>query len=224
MNKIFYLTFSLLLGTVVCSCNLIQNASFNPPDVPVSDFWYTNEPKMDINGSVHDDHGGGHNPLNGLVIAAWEIPNDPSRSLYVYGTGTLAGFKDYTFTIHLRDTLPKFILRNTDTMNAIAAGHIFIVGNMAIKDGDTLHYNSNWDNSYQVIGSMNDVGIIFIKGNPMLLGRSFKSQGFNLFFATKTDQNQSVKDFVPIFDPNDIQIQVDDNGGDCKKKTPFWLQ
>ena len=180
---------------------------------------------MDINGSVHDEHGGGHNPLNGQVIAAWEMPNDPSRSLYVYGIGTLSGFKDYTFTIRLRDTLPKFVLRKTDTTNAIAAGHIFLVSNLGIKNGDTLRQSCNWD-SLQVVGSMNDIGVIFIKGTPNLLGKPMgASPGFTLFHAKKIDfMNHSVLDFEPIKDPNDIEIQVDDNGPDCKRKTPFWLQ
>ncbi len=224
LHKRFPLVFFFLFGAAISSC---QNASFiNPVEsVPVSDLWYTGEGMKDISGAVHDDHGGGHNPLKGQVIAAWEMPNDPSRSLYVYGIGTLSGYQDYTFTIHLRDTLPKFILRNADTTNAIAAGHIFLVDNLGIKNGDTLRQDCNWD-SLQVVGSMNEMAVLFIKGRPILLGKNFmgSSQGFNMFFATRIDQNQAVKDFVPIFNSKDIEIRVDDSGGDCKKKTPYWLQ
>ncbi len=224
LHKRFALVFFLALGAVICSC---QNASFiNPAEsVPVSDLWYTGEGMKDISGEVHDDHGGGQKPLNGQVIAAWEMPNDPSRSLYVYGIGTLSGNKDNTFTIHLRDTLPKFVLRSADTTNAIACGHIFLVDNFGIKNGDTLRQNCNWD-SLNVVGSMNEMAVLFIKGSPTLLGKNFMAslQGFNLFFATRMDQNQRVKDFVPIYNSKGIEIRVDDNGSDCKKRTPYWLQ
>ncbi|MFI5263682.1 MAG: hypothetical protein ACHQM6_04120 [Candidatus Kapaibacterium sp.] len=231
MTKLFYLAIIVLLGSAMCSCNLIQEASFTPP--VISDFWYTSEPAMPIsNGRIQlqDDHHGGHNQLPQIanVIVAWEMPNDTSRSLYVYGTGTISkiGYDNYTFTITIRDTLPKFVLLNKDTTNAIAAGHIFIVGNTSIIDGDTLHYHSDWNNSYQMIGSMNGIGIIFSKGNTTLAGKNLAGmpQGFNFLFATRWNFTESVTDFVPVYDPNDIEIQVDNDGHDCQAKTPLWLQ
>ena len=231
MKKVFYLAITVLLSAAISSCNLVQEASFTPPPV-VSDFWYTSEPAIAIiNGRIQlqDDHQGGYSPLPPAnVIVAWEMPNDTSRSLYVYGTGTISKItKDnYTFTITLRDTLPKFVLLNKDTANALAAGHIFIAGNTSIIDGDTIHYHSDWNNSYQIIGSMNGIGIIFSKGNTTLVGKSLAGiqQGYNFFIATRWNFNGSVTNFAPVYDPNAIEIQVDNDGYDCQAKTPFWLQ
>ena len=166
-------------------------------------------------------------PLNVNIVVAWEMPNDPTRSLYVYGSGTYTqrGKDDYTFNVQLIDTLPKFVLKNFDTTNAIAAGHVFLLSNMTTKNGDTLRQNCNWD-SLQVVGSMNGIGVIFTKGSPTLAGKNLMGipQGFNLFFATRWDMNQSVTDFLPVHDPSAIDIQVDDSGDDCRMKTPLWLQ
>jgi hypothetical protein len=208
----------------------VQDASFNPPIVP--DFWYTGEPAMSIlNGRIQlqDDHQGGFKPLpTSNIIVAWEMPNDTSRSLYVYGSGTVSqiGHDKYTFSVTLRDTLPKFVLLNKDTTNAIAAGHIFIIGNTTIIDGDTLHYRSDWDNLYQMIGGMNGIAVIFTKGNTTVAGKSLAGipQGFNFFFATRLNFNDAVTDFLLLNDPNAIEIQVDNDGHDCQQRTPLWLQ
>jgi hypothetical protein len=231
MNKVFYLTLTILLGIAISSC---RDASFDPIAPFVSDFWVTGESPMVIaNGRIqlHDDPHGGYKPLpaTSAIIIAWEMPNDTSRSLYVYGGGTISkiGFDSYIFTVILRDTLPKFALFNKDTMNAMAAGHIFLTLSTTIADGDTLHYNSNWDNAYQMIGSMNEVAVIFTKGNAVLPAQNTKGpipKGFSLLRATKQDQSRErVTEFEPA-DPFRTEVEVDDNGHDCQSKTPFWLQ
>src|SRR5690242_12695709 len=122
MNKLFYCGLAIFLGMAISSC---RDASFNPVTPPfVSEFWATGEsPKLIANGRIqlHDDQHGGYKPLPATsnIIIAWEMPNDTSRSLFVYGKGTISnfGFDNYTFTIMLRDTLPKFALLNKDTTN-----------------------------------------------------------------------------------------------------------
>jgi hypothetical protein len=230
MNRL-YLIFSLLLGTMLCSC---QNASFVEPVVPVppgNNFWYTNASR-DITGRIklQDDQHGGYNPLPASkVVIAWEMPNDPSKSLYIYGSGTYSkvGKDDYYFTVHLPDSLPKFSLLGMDTTNVIAAGHIILISNTQVTDGDTLRHDLDWDN-YQILGGMDNVGVIFVRGNPSLAGRKLtvanSFPGFNFMFAKKMDpSSQTVIDFEPAF-PNDIEIEIDKDGHDCKRNTAFWLQ
>lgn len=230
MNRI-YLIFSLLLGTMLCSC---QNASFVEPVVPVptdSKFFYTNA-STDITGSIklQDDQHGGYNPLpSAKIVIAWEMPNDPSRSLYIYGSGTYAqvGKDDYSFTVHLPDSLPKFCLPGMDTTNAIAAGHIILISNTQVTIGDTLRRDLDWDN-YQILGGMDYVGVIFVKGNPSLAGRKLTAAnsfpGFNLMLAKRMDPaSQKVTQFE-LADPTGIEIEVDKDGHDCKRNTAFWLQ
>ncbi len=113
MKSIYY-SLLLLFGILLSSC---QNGSFNDPviPVPVSDFWYTQEPAASITGYIklHGDQHGGYNPLpSSKIIVAWEMPNDPTRPLYVYGRGTYTKLanNNYSFTVYLRDTLPDFAL------------------------------------------------------------------------------------------------------------------
>jgi hypothetical protein len=227
MKTIFNFTIFLLLGLVISSC---QEASFTEViPTPPNDLWYTAEPSLSLSGKIRDDHNGGRNPLpaDARIVVAWEIPNSSPRLLYIYGTGTIAnlGNSSYFFKVNIGDTLPKFVLANTDTTNAIAAAHIFLVGDPAIKTGDTLRYEIDWDYRYQMLGGLNYIGVIFVKGSPVLAGRSPKGTkpGFNLLLATWVDQKkQSVIDFLPA-DARNIEIQVDDDGSSCKKNTPFWL-
>ncbi len=227
MKRILFLVVCVLSGALISSC---QNASFtevNTTPPPTSDFWFTSEPTKHISGEVHI--GGGYNPplLNATIIVAWEIPNNPSKSMYVYGAGKISKlYNKYNFDVSLRDTLPKFVLMNMDTTNAIGAGHIFLIDNPGLKDGDTLRHDLDWDNKYHVLGSMNDIGVIFIKGKPTLAGRPLTGSlpGFILFHARRLDPSgQTVTDFE-LADPFNIEIEIDDNGKNCKDRTPFWLQ
>src|SRR6185436_48386 len=104
-----------ILGCIalLCSCKDASFTEVAPP--PVSDYWFTGESALHVNGRIKlHDYGGGYIPLpaNTNVIAAWELPNGNNRLLYVYGKGTVSkmGRDDYHFDILLGDTLPKFIL------------------------------------------------------------------------------------------------------------------
>jgi hypothetical protein len=233
MKNILYLPLLLILGSLI-SC---QEASFTAVNTtPPSESWFTGENGLSLTGRIKlHDNGGGYKPLppNANIIVAWEMPNQSNHQLYVYGGGTITkmGHDDYYFTLRIDDTIPKFVLANMDTSNAIAACHIFLVGNSGLKEGDTLRYDIDWDYKYQMIGSMNDIGILFVKGNPLLPGqrpRGMMPEGLNLLRAKKIDFNPPigpsfVTEFEPTF-PSDIEIEVDDDGKDCKMRTPFWLK
>jgi hypothetical protein len=219
---------------LLCSC---KDASFTEvTPAPVSDYWFTSESPLRLNGRIKlHDYGGGYIPLpaNAAIIAAWEVPNGTNRLLYVYGKGAISkiGRDDYHFDILLGDTLPKFILAKMDTTNALAACHIFLTSNSTLTTGDTLRYDIDWDYKYQVIGSMNDIGVIFIKGNPPLPGQrpaGMLPPGFNILHAKKiiNPNPPNGPTFVTDFDPFpfNVEIEVNDDGRDCKGKTPFWLQ
>jgi hypothetical protein len=233
MKNIFYIALLLMLGSLI-SC---QEASFTAVDTPPpSEYWYTGEQGLSLNGRIKlHDNGGGYKPLpaNAKIIVAWEMPNTAAGSLYIYGEGTIAqiGRDDYHFNVLLSDTLPKFILKNTDTTDAIAAAHIFLVSNLRIGNGDTMRYDFDWDLKYQMVGSMNGIGILFVKGNPVLPGqkpRSSMFSGYNILQAKRIEVNPPgvpsyVTDFEPAY-PFSTEIEVDDDGKDCKMRTPFWLK
>ncbi|MDP4221459.1 MAG: hypothetical protein Q8896_13570, partial [Bacteroidota bacterium] len=108
--------------------------------------------------------------------------------------------------------------------NAVAACHIFLLADANIHEGDTIRQSDDW-NAYKIMGSLNEISVIFSKGSPTLAGRKIPGNpiGFNSFVATRWDLNGSVTDFFPA-DPTRVEIEVDDDGHDCKQKTPLWLQ
>ena len=227
MKRILFLVVFVSFGTVMLSC---MNALFTEVNTtPPSDLWFTAEPTIHYTGMIRDDHNGGKNPLpaTAIVVIGWELPGYGTRAMYIYGTGSVTpiGNNRYKFDVTLLDTLPKFVLKNMDTIDAISAGHIFLLADATMKTGDTIKCDLNWDNSYKILGSLNDIGIIFVKGNPTLAGQPPKGAmpGFNLLEARRLDPSgQSVTDFG-VVPPFGLEITVDDDGQSCKDQTPFWI-
>jgi len=236
MNKLFYTAITILLGIGVCSCNVIQDASFTPPN-SVSPWYYT-DTTATLLGEIFIDnmHGHPNNPPPGShVIIAWEMPNIANgMSLYIFGdTSLVPKGNGYVYALTLSDSLPKNVVRllSADTL---AIAHVFLAAPGVLKNGDTLSY-SGLSTDTRILGALEDEVIAFRRGNPTINGSKgpitlsdmncgHSSGGiYVILHGDIFPGDTKISDVKPDFGIGP-GIQIDDDKQDMAAHNPFWLQ
>jgi hypothetical protein len=229
MNKVFYLIITVFLGIAMCSCNLLHDASFNPP-VVANTWFYTNTYGI-VFGGIQEDNKHQPIPAGAEVIIAWENPNTTSgMTLTIFGDTTLSllGGKPF-YKMVIGDSMPLSAVRilSTDTL---AIGHLFLALGGTFKNGDTLSYSSLSDG--RIIGSLEDEAIVFRRGNPSINGSRgmitlddmkchSPSGNYELLRADRFPGDTKIGDVTPDINGPDIQM---DDPNDLASHNPFWLQ
>ncbi|MEI8133492.1 MAG: hypothetical protein WCH46_00275 [bacterium] len=225
-----YLIIFCIAAGALSSC---REASFDAVIPPYeSEYWFVGTPSgPPIQGNIFlkDGGGGGGNqplPAGASVVIGWEIPNSSPRAFFLYGGGlinrTMVMGKEYDdYTIRLHDSLPKFVLMNGDTTNAIAAGHILLLDNNSRHDGDTLTLgmNQDWKNTH-ILGGLEKIGMIFMRGDVSVGGRTGTAMPAGYYFLRSRRENSMNTVVESELALGPLDIHVDD---DQHNNSPMWL-
>jgi hypothetical protein len=231
MNKIFSLTVTILLGALICSCSLVKDASFNPPDAP-SPWFYTMQTFDIHDAEVHPDNMGGPPNIskNAHIVVGWEIPNNSGgHALYIFGdTAIVSGFGKYKYSLHIGDSLPKFVV-SISSIDTIAVAHFFVTVDPLLRNGDTILYSNCWMNS-EISGALDGEVIVFRKGNATITNGITLTDyydgfpGYNILHCDCIDgSNFNAFSVKPDYNPKP-DIFMDDRTDEIRLQNPFWLQ